>query len=231
MTTDLLRRYARSRRGTRIADHTPCSHWQTHTVVAALRPTEVTATAVFDGPIDTDSFRAYIEQVLVPTLRPGDVVVLDNLAAHKQPEVRVAIEQVGALLRFLPPYSPDFNPIELAFAKLKAFLRAVRPRTFDQVCELMAAALGLFMPDECANYVRHCGYRFTTQKSKMPLGVQVRRRSGFGTLAMLRRIALAMPHRLLSRHLLSGPRRHDSGMVVCWRNAARHAMPRSESRP
>ena len=82
--------------------------------------------------------------------------MLDNLAAHKQPEVRVAIEQVGARLRFLPPYSPDFNPIELAFAKLKAFLHAVRPRTFGQVCELMAAALGLFMPDECANFVRHC---------------------------------------------------------------------------
>jgi transposase len=117
---------------------------------------------VFDGPIDNATFRAYIDQVLVPTLRPGDVVVLDNLVAHKQPAVRVAIEQAGALLRFLPPYSPDFNPIELAFAKLKAFLRAARPRTFDHVCELMAAALGLFMPEECANYVRHCGYRVTT---------------------------------------------------------------------
>ena len=162
MTTDLLRRYARSLRGTRIGDHTPCGHWQTHTVVAALRPTELSAIAVFDGPIDNATFCAYIDQVLVPTLRPGDVVVLDNLAAHKQPEVRVAIERAGALLRFLPPYSPDFNPIELAFAKLKAFLRAARPRTFDHVCELMAAALALLMPDECANYVRHCGYRVTT---------------------------------------------------------------------
>jgi transposase len=131
-------------------------------VVAALRPTALPATAVFDGPIDTDTFRAYVEQVLVLTLRPGDVVVLDNLAAHKHPAVREAIEQAGALLPFLPPYSPDFNPIELAFAKLKAFLRAARPRTFDHVCELMATALGLFMPDECANYVRHCGYRVTT---------------------------------------------------------------------
>jgi transposase len=155
-------RYARSPRGTRIADHTPCSHWQTHTVVAALRPTELTATAVFDGPIDNATFCAYVEQVLVPTLRPGDVVVLDNLAAHKQPEVRAAIEQAGALLRFLPPYSPDFNPIEQAFAKLKAFLGAFRRRTFEHVCELMVAALGLFMPNECANCVRHCGYRFTT---------------------------------------------------------------------
>jgi transposase len=167
VTTDLLRRDARSPRGMRIADHTPCSHWQTHTVVAALRPTKLTAAAVFDGPIDTATFRAYVEQVLVPTLRPGDVVVLDNLAAHKQPEVRAAIAQAGALLRFLPPYSPDFNPIEQAFAKLKAFFRAFRPRTFDHVCTLLAAALGLFMPDECTNYVRHCGYRFTTQKSKM----------------------------------------------------------------
>jgi transposase len=162
VTTDLLRRYARSPRGTRIADHTPCSHWQTHTVVAALRATALTASAVFDGPIDNPTFRAYVEQVLVPTLRRGDVVVLDNLVAHKQPEVRQAIEQAGAQLRFLPPYSPDFNPIELAFAKLKAFLRAARPRTFERVCELMATALALFLPDECAHYVRHCGYRFTT---------------------------------------------------------------------
>jgi transposase len=162
VATDLLRRYARSARGTRIGDHTPCSHWETHTIVAALRPAAVTATAVFDGPMDAVTFRAYVEQILVPTLQPGDVVVLDNLAAHKQPEVRAAIEAAGARLRFLPPYSPDFNPIELAFAKLKAFFRAARPRTFDHVCELMAVALGLFMPDECRNYVRHCGYRLTT---------------------------------------------------------------------
>lgn len=131
-------------------------------MVAALRPTALTAPAVFDGPIDGATFLAYIEQVLVPTLTPGDVVVLDNLGVHKQPEVRAAIEQAGAHLRFLPPYSPDFNPIEQAFAKLKAFLRAGRPRTFDRVCELIAAAIKLFLPDECANYVRHCGYRVTT---------------------------------------------------------------------
>ena len=163
VTTDLLRRYGRSPRGTRLRDHTPCSHWETSTVIAALRIDAVTAPAVFDGPIDTDSFRAYVEQVLVPTLRPGDVVVLDNLAVHKQPEVRAAIEAVGAQLRFLPPYSPDFNPIELAFAKLKAFLRAARPRNFDQVMTLMAIALELFTPAECANYIRHCGYRVAAQ--------------------------------------------------------------------
>jgi transposase len=161
VATDLIRRYARSLRGTRIGDHAPCGHWETHTVVAALRTSELSAAAVFNGPIDGQSFRAYVEQILVPTLRPGDVVVLDNLAVHKQPEVRDAIEHAGAQLRFLPPYSPDFNPIEQAFAKLKAFLRAARPRTFDQICALVAAALKLFTADECANYVRHCGYRTT----------------------------------------------------------------------
>jgi len=163
VTTDLLRRYGRSPRGTRLCDHAPCSHWETSTVIAALRLDAVTAPAVFDGPIDNVSFRAYVEQVLVPTLRPGDVVVLDNLVVHKQPEVRAAIEAVGARLRFLPPYSPDFNPIEQVFAKLKAFLRAARPRSFNDVNALMAIALDLFSPTECANYVRHCGYRVAEQ--------------------------------------------------------------------
>ena len=162
VTTDLLRRYGRSPAGTRLRDHTPCSHWQTHTVVAALRLEGLRAPAVFDGPIDNPTFLAYVEQVLAPTLQPGDVVVLDNLAVHKQPEVRAAIEAVGAQLRFLPPYSPDFNPIELAFAKLKAFLRAARPRTFDHVCALIAAALELFTQTECRNFVRHCGYFVAT---------------------------------------------------------------------
>jgi transposase len=160
VTTDLLRRYGRSGRGIRLHDHTPCSHWETHTVIAALRADGLTAPAVFDGPIDNESFLAYVEQVLIPALRPGDVVVLDNLAVHKQPEVRVAIERADAHVRFLPPYSPDVNPIELAFAKLKALLRADRPRTFDKVMQLVATALERFTPAECRNYVRHCGYRF-----------------------------------------------------------------------
>jgi transposase len=162
VATDLLRRYGRSPRGTRLQDHTPCSHWETHTVIAALRIDGLTAPAVFDGPIDTTTFRAYVDQVLVPTLRPGDVVVLDNLAVHKHPAIRAAIEGARAHVRFLPPYSPDFNPIEQAFAKLKAFLRAARPRTFDHVCELIAKALRLFTPTECASYVRHSGYRLAT---------------------------------------------------------------------
>jgi transposase len=115
------------------------------------------------GPSTTPAFYAYVEQVLAPTLRRGDVVVLDNLAVHKQPAVRAAIEATGAQIRFLPPYSPDFNPIEMAFAKLKAFLRAARPRTFDHVTALTAAALALFTPAECRNYVRHCGYRLAVQ--------------------------------------------------------------------
>ena len=158
----MIRRYGRSPRGVRLRDYAPYGHWQTHTVVAALRVDGLHAPAVFDGPIDNPSFLAYVEQVLVPTLRPGDVVVLDNLAMHKQPDVQAAIERVGARLRFLPPYSPDFNPIELAFAKLKAFLRAARPRNFDQVVELVAIALELFSPTECLNFVRHCGYRVST---------------------------------------------------------------------
>jgi transposase len=163
VTTDLIRRYGRSLRGRRLNDHSPYGHWETHTVVAALRPHGLTAPAVFDGPIDNASFLAYVEQVLVPTLHPGDVVVLDNLAMHRQPEVRAALIAVGASLRFLPPYSPDFNPIEQAFAKLKAFLRAARPRTFDHVTALVAAALALFTPAECRNYIRHSGYRLTVQ--------------------------------------------------------------------
>ena len=162
VSTDLLRRYGRSPRGARLRDHAPFGHWDTHTVVCGLRIDGLTAPAVFNGPIDKPSFLAYIDQVLVPTLRPGDVVVLDNLAVHKQPEVVAHIEAVGAHLRFLPPYSPDFNPIEQAFAKLKAFLRAARPRSFDHVNALVAVALGLFTRAECGNYIRNSGYRVST---------------------------------------------------------------------
>ncbi len=163
VTTDRLRRYGRSPRGTRLHDHAPFGRWETHTVVAALRIDGLGAPAVFDGPIDNASCLAYVEQVLVPTLRVGDVVVLDNLIVHKQPDVRLAIERAGAAIRFLPPYSPDFNPIEQAFAKLKALLRAARPRTFAQVAALIAAALERFAPAECRNYLQHCGYRVAVQ--------------------------------------------------------------------
>lgn len=102
------------------------------------------------------------QRCAAPTLRPGDVVVLDNLAVHKNPAARTAIEATGAQLRFLPPYSPDFNPSEQVFEKLKAFLRAARPRTFAEVTTLIALAIAPFSPDECANYIRHCGYRVPT---------------------------------------------------------------------
>lgn len=135
-------------------------------MIAGLRPTGLTAAAVFDGPMDAVTFAAYVDQVLIPTLHPGDVVVLDNLAVHYDPAVRTAIEGAGAQLRFLPPYSPDFNPIEQAFAKLKAFLRAARPRSFDEVTALIRLALDLFSPTECTNYIRNCGYRVPTPKAK-----------------------------------------------------------------
>ena len=162
VTTDLLRRYGRCPRGQRLRDQAPCGRWETHTLVLGLQLEGLVAPAVFDGPIDKVCFFAYVEQVLVPALRPGDVIVLDNLAVHKQPAVQTLIEAAGATLRFLPPYSPDCNPIEQAFAKLKAFLRAARPRTFDDVNALVATALTLYTATECANYIRNSGYRVAT---------------------------------------------------------------------
>ena len=122
-----------------------------------------TAPAVFDGPIVNPTLLAYIDQVLVPTLRPDEVVVFDNLTIRKQPEVRAAIERVGATVRYLPPYRPDLNPIEQAFATLKAFLRAARPRSFDDRCTLMRDAIPRYTPTECGRYMRHAGYRLPTR--------------------------------------------------------------------
>lgn len=158
VATDLVRRYARGPRGDRVIDHAPWGHWEMHTVIAGLRPEGLVGAAVLEGAMDTDSFAAYVDQILIPALRPGDTVILDNLLVHKDRRAADAIRQTGANLRFLPPYSPDFNPIELAFAKLKAFLRATRPRTFDAVCTRVGEALKLYSPAECAAYVRHCGY-------------------------------------------------------------------------
>ena len=123
----MTRRYGRSRRGTRLVAQVPHGHWKTTTVIAALRAHQLTAPAVLDGPLDGPAFVAYVEQILVPTLRPGDGVIMDNLACHKVAGVRQAIEAAGAYLLYLPPYSPDFNPIEQVFAKLKARLRALAP--------------------------------------------------------------------------------------------------------
>lgn len=158
VATDLIRRFGRAPRGHRVADQAPWGEWQLHTILAGLRTDGLVAPAVLVGPIDAESFRAYVEQILVPTLRPGDRVVLDNLNVHRDAASAAAIARAGATLHFLPPYSPDLNPIELAFAKLKAVLRATRPRSFDDICTRVAEALRLYSSAECAAYLRHCGY-------------------------------------------------------------------------
>jgi transposase len=136
----------------------PPHHWKTTTFLAALRHDGVSAPCVFDGAINGARFLAYVEQALAPTLRPGDMVVLDNLGAHKVKGVRSAIEAAGAELLYLPPYSPDLNPIEQAFAKLKALLRTAARRNVDALWRAIGHALDAFSPAECANYFAHAGY-------------------------------------------------------------------------
>lgn len=130
----------------------------TTTFVGALRCTGMTAPMVLDGPMNGDAFRAYIEQVLAPTLSPGDIVVMDNLPAHKNPAIRAAIEARGAWLRYLPPYSPDFNPIEMAFSKLKSILRKAAARTIADLWTVIGEALPTFTPDQCRNFFAAAGY-------------------------------------------------------------------------
>jgi transposase len=143
------------RRGRRLPGKAPHGHWQTMTFIAALRVDRIDAPCVFDGPINGESFRAYVEQVLVPTL---DVVVIDNLGSHKGTAVRSAIRAAGARLLFLPPYSPDLNPIEQVFAKLKALLRKAQERTVEGLWRRIGELLRAFPPRECANYFRNAGY-------------------------------------------------------------------------
>jgi transposase len=160
-STNMARRYGRAPIGERLVDAVPYGHWQTTTLVAALRVDGLTAPMVIDGAINGDLFVAYLEQVLGPTLRSGDVVVLDNLSSHKRAEVRTLLEGAGCRLVYLPPYSPDFNPIELAFAKLKTLLRKARQRTRDDLWDFLGQAMDAFAPDECENYFWHCGYYAT----------------------------------------------------------------------
>jgi transposase len=157
--TNMARLYGRALRGQRLVAPVPHGHWMTTTFVAALRHDEIAAPCVFDGPMDGASFLAYVEHFLAPALRHGDVVVMDNLASHKVAGVKEAIERAGATLRYLPAYSPDLNPIEQAFAKLKAALRKAAARTFDALIEAIAQALADFTPEECANYIANSGYR------------------------------------------------------------------------
>ena len=157
-STKMARRYGRAPRGERCRAPVPHGHWKTTTFVGALRLEGMTAPMILDGPMHGAAFLAYVEQVLVPTLAPGDVVVMDNLPAHKPVAVRQAIEAAGAELRFLPPYSPDFNPIEMAFAKLKAFLKKVAARTVDALSDAIAQAIETFTLTECQNYFAAAGY-------------------------------------------------------------------------
>ncbi len=147
-----------SRRGTRLIEKVPHGHWRTMTLLAALRCDGVMAPCVFDGPINGASFRAYVEQLLTPTLRPGDIVVMDNLGSHKSAAIRHAIRAAGARLFYLPPYSPDLNPIEQLFAKLKTLMRKLRARTVEAVWRGIGSLLSHLSPTECANYFRNAGY-------------------------------------------------------------------------
>jgi len=148
-------------RGKRLKAKAPYGHWKTMTFLAALRHDRIDAPWVVDGPINGELFRLYVEKVLVPTLQPGDIVILDNLGSHKSQAVRAAIRAAGARLFFLPPYSPDLNPIEQVFAKLKHILRKALARTTEAVCLALAGLLNAFSPDECANYFANSGYRRT----------------------------------------------------------------------
>ena len=136
----------------------PHGHRKTTTLVAGLRMSGMVAPMVLDGPINGDWFEAYVAQVLVPELRPGDVVIMDNLSSHKRPAVRAAIRAKGARLLFLPPYSPDLNPIEMVFAKLKTLFRKADERTIEASWRRVGILLDAFSPEECQNYLRHAGY-------------------------------------------------------------------------
>ena len=157
-STNMARLRGRSARGTRVIGRVPHGHWKVMTFVAGLRCDAITAPFVIDRAMSGEIFRTYIRQCLAPTLRKGDIVVLDNLSSHKVAGVRQAIEAVGATLVYLPPYSPDFNPIEQLFAKLKALLRKSAERSIATLWPRIGEHLGAFPPDECRNYFRHAGY-------------------------------------------------------------------------
>ena len=154
----MTRTHGRARRGERLVAKAPHGRWRTLTLLAALRHDRISAPCVIDGPINSESFLAYVEQVLVPSLRPGDIVIIDNLGSHKGKAVRRAIRAAGAKLFFLPPYSPDLNPIEQVFAKLKTLLRKAAERTVEATWKRIGALLDCFTSQECANYLANAGY-------------------------------------------------------------------------
>ena len=157
-STKMARRCGRALRGHRCRAPVPHGHWNTTTFVGALRLSGMTAPMVLDGAMYGAAFLAYVKKMLVPTLDPGDIVVMDNLPAHRSAAVRDAIQGAGAALRFLPPYSPDFNPIEMAFSKLKASLKRRAARTVDELWEAIGEASDNFTPTECQNYFAAAGY-------------------------------------------------------------------------
>jgi transposase len=159
--TNMARMYGRCPKGARLHANIPYGHWKTLTFLAALRHDRIDAPCVFDGPINGERFLAYVEQCLVPTLAPGDIVILDNLGSHKSPAVRKAIRAVGAKVFFLPAYSPDLNPIEQVFAKLKGLLRKAAERTVEATWQRIGQLLDEFTPSECANYLKNAGYAST----------------------------------------------------------------------
>jgi transposase len=159
--TNMTRTHGWAPRGQRLLAKVPHGQWDTTTFLAALRHDRIEAPCLFDGPINGERFLAYVRQMLVPTLKPGDVVVLDNLGSHKSNAVRQAIRTVGAKRIFLPKYSPDLNPIEQVFAKLKTLLRKAAPRSTDDVCAAIGQLLESFEPEECTNYFRNAGYAST----------------------------------------------------------------------
>jgi len=158
VTTQMTRLWGRAARGQRIPEATPQGHWKVLTILGALSLSGVVAAMTVESATDGDVFRAYLEQVLCPKLKPGDWVVLDNLSAHKVAGVRALIENAGAKLLYLPPYSPDFNPIEKAWAKLKQLLRAAKARTTEVLDEAVAEVLKAITADNAAAWFRHCGY-------------------------------------------------------------------------
>jgi transposase len=161
--TAMTRRHGRAAVGQRLYAQAPWGHWKTTTFLAALRTEGLSAPLVIDGALNGALFVAWVRQELVPTLSAGDVVVMDNLSSHKAAGVREAIEAVGARVAYLPPYSPEYNPIELAFAKLKGLLRTAQERTVEGLWQALGRLLDRFSPQECRNYIRHCGYTATTK--------------------------------------------------------------------
>ena len=158
VTTEMTRRYGRAPRGERVREATPAGHWRTLTLLGAMTSEGMLATMTVESPTDGEVFLAYLDQVLCPQLRPGQVVVMDNLGAHKVSGVRERIETTGAELRYLPPYSPDFNPVEQAWSKTKQPLRSAKARTLEVLEEAVAQALASITTQNASAWFRHCGY-------------------------------------------------------------------------